>query len=175
MIGKLRNLVWASALTCISLTALNAQSLNYPASQIEFSPESTGAGETVLAITKSETQTVESKWNTFTVRVPGQLIFNQSYVLSGEVLVDSMEKPNHLGLTILFNNGKMLYAKAPLSTGKSNKFSIPLSKFVTADNAKNKDAVTEQDRISGIRVYASYSNPSESNLTLESLELTNGQ
>ncbi len=167
----------ASTIGLILFTSVEliAQNINYPVDQIKFSPESRSPEHSLLTITKAETNITESKWNTFTVRIPGVLLYEPDYIIAGDVTIQSATPPNHLGLSILFTNGKMLYAKSPLKVNASNQFSVPVSKFTRAENAKNKEPVNSADRISAIRVYASFPEKVDSELTLKAFELSSAE
>ncbi len=139
---KVSRIICALTVMLCACSGASAQNVNYPAMDIEFTPENSQPGQDILKIKQPQSSTGVSKWNTVSVRVPGRLAYSPDIVVTGKASLEAQEAPNHLGLILVLSDGKQMFAKAPLKPGAPTSFSIKLSDFKGSDSPKNPEPPT---------------------------------
>jgi hypothetical protein len=139
---------------------------NYPLDKLTFQ-----SGEKIeVSTTDACTSIGNEKWNTITIRFPEPIKYSSKLIVSGSVTLKSDLPPSHIGFNLLNPKDRFGFAKVPASSDGETTFSVPLGDFVRSAELGG-GPLEEGEEIWAIRVYASFPEPVDSTITLNSFQL----
>ena len=141
-------------------------STNFPPDKLTFHTD----GKLDIAITEPCESTGNEKWNTITIRFPEPIKFSPGIRITGSVTLKSDTPPSHIGFNLLNLKDRFGFAKVAASADGETTFSISLGDFVRSEELGG-GALEEGEEIWSIRIYASFPEPVDSTITLNSFEM----